>query len=148
MTAPREDYFRIITIGMQTKEKAYIDKIASSSGGSVMHTDNEIGLLKLAHNTNFDVCFIGQSDNTPELSYIIWLLKGLIKQSKMIVLFSSLSKEEEEKILRHDVSRVFKRPANPGGISKTIESILSHDHESVSIWETITNRLFFRKHAA
>ncbi len=136
------DTYRILTLGLNDQEKTNIEKIASSLGGVVTNVDTEMELLKYAETNHFDICMVGQSDNVPEPSYIIWLLKGITKQSRMIVLYSSLSSEEEKKVLRYEVSNILQRPVKSGEVTKAIESILTHNHDSISLWETILSFIF------
>ncbi len=148
MNAPCADTYRILTLGLNDQEKTNIEKIASSFGGVATNVETEMDLLQHAETTRFDICMVGQSDNVPEPSYIIWLLKGITKQSRMIVLYSSMTSEEEKKVLRYEVTNILQRPIKSGEVTKTIESILTHNHDSVGLWEAISNFIFPRRKAA
>ncbi len=140
---------RIMTIGLQPSEIKNLQKIAHEAGGIVHIARNDLDLSSQAHLYQFDLYVFGQCEEIPNPSYCMWLLKGVATHCGVILIYSSLPKEEQKRIGRFHATHVLGRPVDPHLLAKTVDSALNDTGENrESLWSALTHWLPLRwKHA-
>jgi len=142
MIAPRqeEQALQVISIGLQSEEQTGLAEIISDLGGELRTALDDLELWSHARYGRFDLCVLGQSKEITDPSYLIWLLKGIANQSRIILIYSTLAPEEAERLKRYHAIYVLQRPIDPDRLAHTIETALNRSSESgLGFWSRISN---------
>ncbi len=150
MIAPRtnENLLHILSFGLLSQEKNVLDKIAKESGFQLTYAKDDLELWNHARSGHYDLCILGQAEEIPDPSYLIWLLKGLSTHSKMILIYSELTPEINERLKRFHASYVIERPIDPHRFMVTVESALnSGEIRKDGLWSSLSCLFSSRKFA-
>ncbi|RJP19059.1 MAG: hypothetical protein C4527_28025 [Candidatus Omnitrophota bacterium] len=148
MIAPRESVLHILSIGLQPQEREMLQNFAKESGDDLIFAKNDLDLWNHARNGNFDLCVLAQTEEIPDPSYLIWLLKGLANHSKVVLIFTTLTPELEERLQRFHASRALERPIDSQQLTRAIKNVLNtREEKSDWFWSSIS-RLFHSRRRA
>lgn len=148
MIAPREQNqnLRFVSLGLSQQEQQILEQAATQIGGVTVHANTDMELWNQARVSQFDLYIIGQSQDTPNPSYLIWLLKGIANHDRIILIYTSRHQEETERLKRYDAMYVLDRPIDPHRLSRMLESAIDRaDHPPrIGLFSRLSN-LFGRK---
>ena len=147
MIAPRinEQTLRFISLGLDPKEQELLKHLSSEIPCELQIAQDDLDLWSHARYGSFDVCILGQSEEIPDPSYLVWLLKGIAGESQIILIYSTLNKEEAERLERFDAAFVLKRPVKPDQLTHTIDSALNGKGvRKVGFWSKLSGLLAHR----
>lgn len=130
---------RFIALGLQSQEIECLQKIAHETGGIVHVARNDLDLSSQAHLYHFDLVVIAQSEEIPDPSYGLWLLKGVATRCGVILIYSTLPQEEQKRISRLRNAYILGRPVDPQQLAKTVDAALHESGETrESFWSVLT----------
>lgn len=125
-----------------------LEKLCAQAGGKLKNHKDEMELLQHVQMNAHSICIIGQSKETPEPTYIVWLLKGMIHSSNIILVYSMLDEVEEKKLHRYGATNILTRPMDPHRLARMVESAFTAPEERTEGLMTAIIRLLpFHKHS-
>jgi hypothetical protein len=116
---------RIVTLGLNDSEKMFLKKHYENSPWEIISANTEMDLFGHADQEKCDLCIIGQSNAIQFPAYIAWLLKEIIKPSRMVVVTSNLSRQEARRLRKYRVRFVLNRPLDASRFTESIEKALN-----------------------
>ncbi len=147
MIAPRENKLRFLLMGLQPSEDEILQQYARKTDCEMVFTKDELDLWNHARNGQFDLFILSQTDDIPDPSYLIWLLKGLANHSKVILVLSQVTAEIEERLDRFHASYALERPIRPEQLEQAIDTVLhSREEKENGVWNFVSRIFPHRKH--
>ena len=147
MIAPREDVLHILSMGILQQEREILQQYATETGSELVLAKDDLDLWNHARNGQFDLCILGQTEEIPDPSYLIWLLKGLANHSKVILVLSTMTSDIEERLERFHASFSLTRPFTGAQLIKAIDQVLNtREERRDGLWASISRFLPSRRH--
>ena len=149
MIAPKEveTGMNVLSIGLQPEEQALVSTLCQEFGGKLHMAKDEIDMNHLARETAVDLCILAQSEAVSDPSYLVWLLRGITSNYHIILIYSSLSEEETERLDRFEATMVLMRPLDREHLKETIANIFSGKTEKRErFWHSLARYLPFHRH--
>ena len=123
MIIKRDNYLRILTLGLTLEEQKQLYEIAAQTNCIIYQADSEIELWKQTCDLEFDLFVLGQSDSLPYPSFRIWLIRGINSNAHITVIFNNLSSIELEPLNNCPKITILERPADISVMQSTLEDI-------------------------
>jgi DNA-binding NtrC family response regulator len=140
----------ILMLGLQKQELELISKITAQLNINAETVQNDMDLWNHAQKNTHDLYILGQTDQIPDPSYLIWLLKGLSHNSKFILTYSNMNDDEKHRLDRYHAFSIFKRPIVANRLYDAIWSALNESTVQKSdFWSIVSGlnpRNWFNKH--
>lgn len=133
--------FNLLTLGLAKDEEHILESMAASYGGRVDHATNDLDLWDLAQKKNYDACLLGQTAQSHDPCYLVWLLKGVIRKTKVILIYDSINHDDDERLRRIEAAHVLVRPVNGNELLKHLDLALHHQETRRSGFTEIVRRL-------
>lgn len=115
----------IVTLGLNDSENTFLQKQYEDSPWEIVIAKTEMDMFGLADQEKCDLCIIGQSNTIQYPAYIAWILKEVIKPSRMIVVTSKISRQESKRLRKYRVRFVLNRPLEAARFTESIEKALN-----------------------
>ncbi len=146
MIAPREPegYARILALGLNESERSLLQQFLTEIGGELTAVETDLDMWSLARSSHYDLCIAGQCESVPNPSYLIWLLKGITQQSRIVLVVSETSGCEIQQLDASHIAGIFQRPIAPVKFIQTIESALVRNETPSPGWFSSITNLFQR----
>lgn len=120
---------RILAIGLQPREVEFAKKFAQQTGAKINGVNSEMDLMEQVRTGKYRMVIVGQVNDTIDPAYLVWLLKGLIPCSNLVLIFNSLSSEDAKKLHEHRIQNIFIRPGDPKDLIELFETALTAKEE-------------------
>ncbi len=123
MIIKRDNYLRILTLGLTLEEQKQLYEIATQTNCIIYQVDSEIELWKQTCDLEFDLFVLGQSDSLPHPSFRVWLIRGIASNAFITVILDDPNTIELEQLTNCPKINVLERPADLSVMSSTLEEI-------------------------
>ncbi|MEW6234322.1 MAG: hypothetical protein AB1656_02950 [Candidatus Omnitrophota bacterium] len=114
----------ILATGLSNAEINQVENFCANNNGKLVFADSSPDLWSRAEAEACDLCLIGQSSIHQSLSDILWLLKGMTKPERLILIASNLSLRERKQLRRYKIHHILIRPFPTALIIETMEKVL------------------------
>jgi len=119
---------RILATGLSNEEIKQVENFCANNHGKMSFADSSLDLWSRAEAEACDLCLIGQSSEHQSLSDILWLLKGIAKPSRLILIASNLSLRERKQLRQYQIHHILIRPFHTSLLIETIEKVLNGEN--------------------
>ncbi len=140
MIAPNDNTTkkRILALGLQAGEAELVNQIADNLGVIADIAQNDLDLWDHAQSCHYDLYILGQSEEIPNPTYLIWLLKGVAVRCKFILIYSTPPENVEH---RDEIYKISNRPVVGKQLLDAVWSALKETHIGENRFGSILSRL-------
>ncbi len=118
---------RILAMGLTQGEKRFMEKHYAEGSWEIIYSNNDLEMWDHADHEKYDLCLIGQTEDSQDLNYATWLLKDIVKPSQIVVIADQCAKQERKQLRKHRIRFILNRPLNPNSLSGAIENALIYN---------------------
>jgi hypothetical protein len=148
-TADTPNVLKLLAIGLHEKESAFLQRAAEQSGGEYFYAENDMEFLTQARFGIYTVLLMGEKKNVSDPTYLVWLLKGIVRPSCIVLLYSSLADADRKKMKRYGVQAIHLRPFHPQAILQSCQQALMETGPRKNRFvDTLLHLVSFRPKAA
>lgn len=115
MIAPRRETggLRAVTLGLRPEEQNILFECVDGAGGKLIHAASNLDLWDNAREDPVDLCVIGQCDAIPDPVYLAWLMRGLSRYCRVVLVFDPMTEEARRLFAPLRSIQVLERPLMP-----------------------------------
>ncbi len=123
MIIKRQNYLRILTLGLTLEEQKHLYEIAAQTNCIIYQADSEIELWKQTCDFEFDLFVLGQSESLPYPSFRVWLIRGIASKAYITVILNDSKSIDLEQLNNCPKIVIIERPTNLSVLQSTLEDI-------------------------
>jgi len=118
MIAPRRETggLRAVTLGLRPEEQTLLFDCVDRVRGKLIHTASNLDLWDNARGESVDLCVIGQCEAIPDPVYLAWLMRGLSRYCRVVLVFDPMTEEARRLFGPLRSILVLERPLDPDRI--------------------------------
>lgn len=135
---------RILSLGLNNDEHSIVNRYVGELGGVLINTKTDLEMWSQARSSHFDLCIVGQNEVIPNPIELVWLLKGITSQSRIIVVVSEINGYEHLQFNSSNQSNLLQRPIPPTKFIHSIDNALSKSEKPAHTWLTSITNIFHR----
>ena len=139
---------RILAIGLQPKEAETAKKFAQQAGAKISGAKDDMELMAQVRTGRYSMVIMGQVKDSIDPAYLVWLLKGFIPYSNLVLIFNTLDQDDKKQMHAHGANNILMRPCEPQDLISLFEAALTEkeDRPGTGFIQSLMNWIPFLSH--